>query len=164
MTSQTDRIQKTIVLKCSLQEVWRAISEARQFSAWIGLSDHSEFAPGALFTAKMAPTKFNAEFARLQEPYDGLQVKMTIDRIQPPCLFSFRFHPFAIDPNADYSKEPMNQVTFELKEVPSGTTVTITETGFDRIPVERRAVAYEVNERAWGLATKALESYLATTR
>jgi hypothetical protein len=58
----------------------------------------------------------------------------------------------------------MNQVTFELKEVPSGTIVTITETGFDRIPVERRAVAYEVNERAWGLATKALESYLATTK
>jgi isopenicillin-N N-acyltransferase-like protein len=162
MTSQTDRIEKKIILPCPLERVWSAISEARQFGTWMGLSDHGEFVKGTVFTAKMAPTKFNAEFAELQEPYDRLPVKMTIDRIEPPFVFSFHFHPFAIDPNADYSKEPMNQVVFELKEVPAGTTVTMTEMGFDRIPLERRAVAYDVNNRAWGLALKALESYLAT--
>jgi uncharacterized protein YndB with AHSA1/START domain len=164
MTSQIDHIEKSIVLNCALERVWCAISEARQFSAWMGLSDHGDFVPGTLFTAKMAPTKFNDEFAKLQEPFDGLQVKMTIDQIQRPRLFSFRFHPFAVDPDADYSREPMNLVTFELQEVPDGTMVTITETGFDRIPLERRAMAYEVNDRGWALATKALENYLATTR
>jgi uncharacterized protein YndB with AHSA1/START domain/predicted choloylglycine hydrolase len=162
MTSQTDRIEKKIVLRCPLGRVWSAISEAKEFGRWMGLSDHGEFVKGTVFTAKMAPTKFNAEFEELQKPFDGLAVKMTIDRIEPPFVFSFRFHPFAIDPNADYSKEPMNQVVFELKEVPAGTTVTMSEMGFDRIPLERRAVAYDVNNRAWGLALKALESYLAT--
>jgi uncharacterized protein YndB with AHSA1/START domain len=163
MTAQSDRIEKQRVVQHPIERVWRAISEPKQFSAWIGLAEPGDFVQGALFTAKMAPTKFNAEFAQLQEPYDGLTVKMTIERIQPPFHFSFRFHPFAIDPNADYSSEPMNEVAFELKEVANGTRVTMTETGFERIPPERRAVAYEVNNRAWGLALKALESYLAAS-
>jgi uncharacterized protein YndB with AHSA1/START domain len=160
MKLQGDRIEKKILLRFPRERVWRAISEAKRFGAWMGLSDHGEFAPSTVFTAKMAPTKFSREFAKLQEPYDRLPVKMTIDCIQPPSLFSFRFHPFAVDPAADYSSEPMNLVVFELKEVPGGTSLTITESGFDRISPERRAMAYQVNDAEWALATQALENYL----
>ena len=76
-------------------------------------------------------------------------------------VFSFRWHPFAIDPGVDYSKEPMTLVVFELKQVPGGTMLTITESGFDRIPLERRAKAFAANEQGWEHQTKLIEKYLS---
>ena len=58
-----------------------------------------------------------------------------IDRIEPKNLFSFRWHPFAVDPNADYTDEPMTLVAFSLKEVPEGVLLTVTESGFDAAQV-----------------------------
>jgi uncharacterized protein YndB with AHSA1/START domain len=162
-TSPSDRIETTLVLPHSREKVWRAISEAQLFGEWIGLCDHGEFACGEWFTAKMAPTRFSAEFAKLQEPHRGLPVKMWIARIDPMAVFCFRFHPFAVDPHLDYSHEPMNEVAFVLQDSPDGTRVTITESGFDQIPPDRRAQAYAINERGWSLATQALESYLIQT-
>lgn len=163
MTATTDRIEKQILLHHSRVRVWQAISDSTHFSKWIGLCDHGEFLPGEIFTAKMAPTRFNADFAALQAPYSGLPVRMTIERMEPMSVFAFRFHPFAIDRNFDYSREPMNLVTFTLEQTeqaPAGILLTITESGFDRIPAERRATAYPVNERGWSLAIKAIEAYL----
>jgi hypothetical protein len=88
---------------------------------------------------------------------------MSIERIDPMAVFSFRFHPFAVDPNLDYSHEPLNRVTFALQGARDGTRLTITESGFDQIPLERRAQAHAVNEQGWSLAIQAIQSYLAQT-
>jgi len=108
----------------------------------------------------MVPTKADPDVAKAQEAYAGMRFEFTVDRIEPMRLFSFRWHPFAIDPDVDYSSEPMTLVTFELEETPSGTMLTITESGFDRIPLERRAKAFTANEHGWTAQAKLLEKHL----
>ena len=61
-----------------------------------------------------------------------------------------------------YSKEPMTLVVFQLEEVPGGTKLTITESGFDQIPLERRAKAFAANDVGWTAQTKLIERYLAS--
>jgi uncharacterized protein YndB with AHSA1/START domain len=108
----------------------------------------------------MTPTKVDAEVARMQEPYKGMAFDYTVDRIEPMRLFSFRWHPFAIDPKVDYSKEPTTLVVFELEEVTGGTQLTITETGFDSIPLERRAKAFAANEGGWAKQVELIARYV----
>ena len=155
-----DRIEKQIVLRARLQRVWRAISEAAQFGAWFGMDFDGEFAPGARMTGRIAPTKVDPEIARLQEPVAGMRFEFQIDRMEAPRLFSFRWHPYAIDQSVDYSSEPMTLVEFELTEVPQGTLLRISESGFDGIPLARRAAAFAANEGGWSHQTRLIEKYL----
>jgi hypothetical protein len=76
-------------------------------------------------------------------------------------LFSFRWYPFAIDRDVDYSTEPTTLVEFVLEEVPNGVMLTVTESGFDRMPLERRAKAFTANEQGWAIMVKVIEEYLA---
>jgi uncharacterized protein YndB with AHSA1/START domain len=87
---------------------------------------------------------------------------ITIDRVEPERLFSWRWHPGG-DPDIDPA-EPMTLVTFELEEVPEGTRLTVTETGFDRVPVSRRNRAYRENDEGWAGQTKAIAQYLGESR
>src|ERR1044071_4821942 len=100
-------------------------------------------------TGRITPTKVYSHVAKMQEPYVGQAYEITIYSIEPMTLFSFRWHPFAHDAKVDYSKEPTTLVVFELTEAPGGTQLTITESGFDEIPLERRAKAFEANEGGW---------------
>jgi uncharacterized protein YndB with AHSA1/START domain len=85
---------------------------------------------------------------------------MVIDRIEPERLFSFRWHPYGIDPNVDYSGEPMTLIEFRLEEVEGGTKLTITESGFDKIPLARRAEAFRMNSEGWGMQLHNIEAYV----
>jgi uncharacterized protein YndB with AHSA1/START domain len=72
-----------------------------------------------------------------------------VEKVEPESLFSYRWHPYAIDPKVDYSSEPTTLVEFQLLEVPDGTRLTIVETGFDKLPPDRRSVAYRMNDDGW---------------
>jgi uncharacterized protein YndB with AHSA1/START domain len=159
----TDRIEKTVFLGAPRHRVWRAISESKRFGAWIGLEIDTEFTPGTLIEGRMAPTAFDPEFAKVQEPYRGLAVEFIIDRMEPPRLLSLCWHPFAVGSPADYAGESRTQVVFHLDEVTTGTRLTITESGFDQLPLERRRKAFEVNDNGWAQATRLLEKYLHAT-
>jgi uncharacterized protein YndB with AHSA1/START domain len=161
MASDTDRIQKKVTLKAPVERVWRAISDASEFGAWFGVLFDGAFRPGSPIKGKIVPTKVDAEVAKIQEPYAGAAFDMTVERIEPMRLFSFRWHPFAVDPGVDYSAEPTTLVVFELEPVAGGTQLTITESGFDRIPVARRAKAYEANEGGWAAQATLITKYLA---
>ena len=141
MEPDTDRIEKKVLLRAPLSRVWRAVSDATEFGAWFGVAFEGPFRPGARMTGKIVPTRADAEVAKLQEPYEGKRFEIHVDRIEPERLFSFHWHPFAIDPAFDYSSESMTLVVFALEETPGGTLLTITESGFDRIPRARRAQA-----------------------
>ncbi|HMG23408.1 MAG TPA: SRPBCC family protein [Kofleriaceae bacterium] len=158
--SNTDRIEKKVLLRAPRERVWRAISDAKQFGTWFGVEFDGPFVAGQRITGKMTPTKVDPEVARMQEPYAGMAFDYTVDRIEPMQLFSFRWHPFAIDPKVDYSKEPATLVVFELEEVAGGTQLTITESGFDRIPLERRAKAFAANEGGWQKQIELIARYL----
>lgn len=137
MTTTTDRIEKQIVLRASPARVWRALSNAREFGTWFGAEFEDEFAPG--------------KEARGKIMYQGkaLAIRFVVDRMEPERLLAFRWHPYAIDPDVDYSSEPMTRVELVLAAVPEGTRLTVTETGFDQIPIARRAKAFEMNSGGW---------------
>lgn len=161
MGSTTDRIEKAVVLRAPRERVWRAISDAKQFGTWFGVDFDGPFVAGARLTGRIVPTKADPEVARAQEPHAGKTFEISIDRIEPMRLFSFRWHPFAVDPNVDYSREPTTLVVFEVEEVAGGTKLTITESGFDGIPLERRAKAFAGNEQGWAAQLRLVEKYLA---
>jgi uncharacterized protein YndB with AHSA1/START domain len=146
----TDRIEKRIELRAPRARVWRAIANANEFGAWFGMKLEEAFAAGATIRG------------RLTIPgYDHLTLEMQIERIEPERYFSYRWHPYAIDPNVDYSTEPTTLVEFQLEEIAGGTAVTIVESGFDRIPLARRAEAFRMNDQGWAGQAKNLARYVA---
>jgi uncharacterized protein YndB with AHSA1/START domain len=160
MTSSTDRIEKRRLLRAPQQRVWRAISDAKEFGSWFGMELDGDFTPGATMTGRIAPTTADPEIAKMQEPHSGKPLTLFVERIDPMTTFSFRWHPFAIDPAIDYSKEPSTLVTFTLEPVEGGTMLTVVESGFDAIPLERRADAFEANDEGWALQMRLIENYL----
>ena len=162
--STTDRIEKKIVLRAPRERVWNAISDAKQFGTWFGVEFDGPFVAGKPMKGRMTPTKVDRDVAKMQEPYAGKAFDCTIDRIEPMTLLSFRWHPFAIEPEVDYSKEPTTLVVFQLEEVAGGTQLTITETGFDNIPLERRAKAFAANDGGWTKQSELIAKYLDGVR
>lgn len=157
----TDRIEKQILLRAPRERVWRAISDAKEFGLWFGVTFDGPFAEGARLTGKITPTTADAEVAKMQEPYAGKAFEFTVERIEPMRRISFRWHPHAGEPGVDYSKEPTTLIEFELQEAAGGILLKISESGFDRIPLDRRAKAFKANEGGWELQTRCIEKYLA---
>ena len=157
----TDRIEKTIVLKAPLEKVWRAISDSTQFGNWFGMRLDGPFVAGRDITGAIAPTTVDVDIAKMQEPYAGKPVLLRIETIEPMTRFAFGWHPYAIDPNVDYSAEPMTLVTFALSETECGTRLILTESGFDKLPEHRRSDAFKMNDGGWTAQMGLIEAYLA---
>ena len=157
----TDRIDKRIVLRAPRERVWKAVSEAKAFGSWFGVEFDGAFREGARLTGRIVPTTVDPEVARMQERHRGMPFAFSVGRIEPPRRIEFRWHPFAIEPGIDYSHEEATLIVFELTEVDGGTQLTITESGFDRIPIERRAKAFAANDAGWSHQLKLVEKYLA---
>ncbi|WP_254510032.1 SRPBCC family protein [Anatilimnocola floriformis] len=161
--SNTDKIEKKTVLKASRDRVWQAISDSTNFGKWFGVKFDGPFVAGEQLRGQITPTQVDPEVAKMQEPYTGKPFVIFVDCIEPQTRFAFRWHPFAIDPNHDYSQEPMTLVAFELADAEGGTLLTITESGFDQIPIERRAAAFRANDGGWSHQSRLVEKYLAQT-
>ena len=160
MPSSTDRIEKRIFLRAPQERVWHAISDAEEFGSWFGMDLDGTFAPGAETRGRIRPTRADAGVATMQEKYAGTPCAIFVERIEPMSAFSFRWHPFALDSAVDYSKEATTLVTFTLEPSEHGTMLTVVESGFDAIPIERRAAAFEANEEGWGLVVQLIEKHL----
>jgi uncharacterized protein YndB with AHSA1/START domain len=156
-----DRIQKTITLRAPRSRVWRAISDSREFGSWFGVDFDGPFVAGTKLAGRIVPTTVDPEVAKLQEPHRGAPFHWEVEAIEPESRICFRWHPFAIEKDHDYSAEPTTLVVFELEEAGDGTRLTITESGFDKIPLERRAKAFAANEGGWEHQTRLIEKYLA---
>lgn len=156
-----DRIEKKVVLRASRERVWQAISDATQFGRWFGVRFDGAFAEGVRITGEITPTTVDAEVAKLQEPHAGMAFTFVVDRIEPMRRFSFRWHPYAIEADVDYSAEPMTLVAFELEDLADGVLLTITESGFDGVPLARRAQAFAANDGGWTHQAQLIAKYLA---
>jgi uncharacterized protein YndB with AHSA1/START domain len=149
-SSSTDRIEKRVVLRASRQRVWRAITSAKEFGAWFRMDLDGEFAEGAKVRG------------RLTHPgYEHITLELLIERIEPERYFSYRWHPHAIDTTMDYSAEPTTLVEFILQETEDGIALTIVESGFDRLPLARRDVAFRSNDNGWAGQIKNLTQYVS---
>jgi uncharacterized protein YndB with AHSA1/START domain len=156
----TDQIVKQVLLHAPLPRIWKALSDSGEFGSWFGMKFTGPFTPGAVMRGVIVPTTVNAEVAAAQKPYEGTPVELTIERMEPERLFSFRWHPFAIERGVDYSAEPTTLIVFTLEEAADGVMLTVTESGFDSIPLARRAKAFAANDGGWGMVVKLIEEYV----
>jgi uncharacterized protein YndB with AHSA1/START domain len=156
----SDRIEKHVLLHAKRARVWRALTDSAEFGRWFGISFDAPFVPGGTLRGVVTGTRVDLDVAKAMEGIVGLPCVITIERIEPETLFSFRWHPHAMDPKVDYSREPTTLIVFELEEAPGGTLLKVTESGFDGIPAGRRKSAFEANEAGWGIQMDLIRKYL----
>ncbi len=147
----TDRIEKRIELKAPVARVWRALTDHREFGEWFRVKIDGPFVPGEVSRGNIT-----------YPGYEHLQWEAVVKAMEPERLFSFTWHPYAVDPKMDYSKEPQTLVEFRLEKTAEGTRLTVTESGFDKIPAGRRPEAFRMNEGGWAEQMKNIERYLAS--
>jgi uncharacterized protein YndB with AHSA1/START domain len=160
MNANTDRIEKQILLKVPRERIWRALTDAEQFGTWFGVRFDAPFTEGAEVTGRITPTKVDAEVAEMQKPYEGKPFEWVVERIEPMQRIAFRWHPFAVAEDVDYTNEPMTRIAFELHDAPEGILLTVTESGFDALPPARRADARAANEEGWAHQMMLIAKYL----
>ena len=148
--TSTDRSEKTILLRVPRARVWRALTDTAEFGSWFGAKLEGEFAIAKRVTGKIT-----------SPGYDHLTMEVTVERMEAEHFFSYRWHPYAIDPKIDYSTEPATLVEFRLEEVPAGTQLTVVESGFDRIPAGRRAEAFRMNTEGWAAQLENIQRHVA---
>jgi uncharacterized protein YndB with AHSA1/START domain len=138
--SETDRIERSIVIKAPRERVWRALSNADEFSQWFGVDLQGQaFAPGKRARGQITHCG-----------HEHVWFDVVIEHIEPPRVLSYRWHPYAVDPSVDYESEQPTLVTFTLKDLPGeGTLLTVVESGFDNVPPHRRLEAFRMNDRGW---------------
>jgi uncharacterized protein YndB with AHSA1/START domain len=148
----TDRIEKKIELTAPIGRVWKAITDYQEFGQWFRAKLETPFIPGKVIRGRIT-----------YPGYEHLTFEVTIEKMEPERLFSLRWHPNAIDPKKDYSSEPTTLVEFKLEKIATGTLLTLTESGFDQIPAERRAEAFRNNSGGWEIQMKNIDAHVTKT-
>jgi uncharacterized protein YndB with AHSA1/START domain len=151
--TSTDRIEKEIVVHASRTNVWRALTDFREFGKWFRVEMKDPFAPGAVSKGHVT-----------YPGYEHLTFEMRVERMEPEHFFSWRWHPYAVDPKKDYSNERTTLVVFELEEISEGTRIKVTESGFDGIPIERRSEAFRMNLQGWAEQIQNIARYVSETK
>jgi uncharacterized protein YndB with AHSA1/START domain len=143
-------IEKQIELEAPLSRVWRALTDYREFGEWFRVKLEGPFVEGK-------PSRGHMTYPG----YEHIVWNATVVRIQPETLFSFTWHPYAIDPTVDYSKETPTLVEFRLEKTATGTLIRLSESGFDLVPAQRREEALRKNDGGWTQQMKNIEQHVA---
>lgn len=146
----TNRIEKRIDLKAPVARVWRALTDYREFGEWFRVKLDGPFVPGEVSRGHIT-----------YPGYEHYKWEATVQRMEPERLFSFTWHPYAVDPQTDYSKETPTLVEFRLEKTATGTLLVVTESGFENIPAERRLEAFRMNDGGWAEQMNNIESHVA---
>jgi len=136
--SLTDRIEKQVFLRAPKSRVWRALTDPEEFGEWFKVKLDGPFLPGKPVAGRITYPGF-----------EHLIMNVLVERMEPETLFSFRWHPYAMGPEADYAAEPTTLVEFRIEDAQGGTLLKLVESGFDQIPAARRAEAYRMNSGGW---------------
>jgi uncharacterized protein YndB with AHSA1/START domain len=147
-----DRVEKRMDLKASVSRVWRALTDFREFGEWFGVKLEGPFVPGEVSRGQIT-----------HPGYEHVRWEAVVQKIEPERLVSFTWHPYSVDPKVDYSKETPTLVEFRLEKTTSGTLLVLTESGFDKVPSDRRAEAFRMNEGGWTAQMKNIEKHVAKT-
>jgi len=145
----SDRIEKTVELKAPVARVWRALTDHHEFGKWFRVRIDGPFVPG------------QASRGHITYPgYEHLRWEAVVQKMEPERLFSFTWHPCAVDPNQDYSSEPSTLVEFTLQPTATGTRLRVVESGFDKLPSNRRDEAFRMNEGGWSIQVENIVQHL----
>jgi len=148
----TDRIEKTIELKAPVSRVWRALTDHHEFGKWFRVSLDGPFVPGEVSRGHIT-----------YPGYEHLRWEAVVVKMEPERLFSFSWHPYAIDPTEDYSAEPPTLVEFTLEKTATGTLLRIVEQGFDKLPSRRRDEAFRMNDKGWSIQAENIAQHVGQT-
>jgi uncharacterized protein YndB with AHSA1/START domain len=149
---EQDRIEKQIELKAPVARVWRALTDYREFSKWFQVNLEASFVPGQTSRGQIT-----------FPGYEHLKWEAVVQKMEPERLFSFTWHPYALDLQRDYSKEPSTLVEFRLVRKGDGTLLTVTESGFSKLPADRRLEAFRMNDGGWAEQMKNIERHVEQT-
>jgi uncharacterized protein YndB with AHSA1/START domain len=149
-SSTTDRIEKQILLRAPQSRVWRALTDAKEFGTWFRVDLEGRFVLGGRTRGKLT-----------YPGYEHITMELEIERMDAETLFSFRWHPYAVDSTVDYSGEPTTLVEFRLESVGVGTRLKVVESGFDQLPVGRREEAFRMNNGGWAQQLVNIERHVA---
>ncbi|MGA9062423.1 MAG: SRPBCC family protein [Terracidiphilus sp.] len=144
-----NKIQKTIQLNAPVARVWRALTDYREFGEWFRVALEGPFVVGQPARGRI-----------LHPGYEHIVWEALIEKMEPERLFSFTWHPYAVDPNTDYAQETPTLVEFRLEKTATGTLLVLTESGFENIPAHRRAEALRMNEGGWTQQMKNIENHV----
>ena len=144
-----DRIEKQVELKATVERVWQALTDSREFGLWFGCSFAEPFKTGGTLLAQIT-----------YPGYEHLTMEIQVIQMERG-LFSFRWHPYAIDPAMDYSGEATTLVEFHVEPTKGGTLLRVIESGVDAIPEGRRSAAFRMNVRGWEQQMESIDRYLA---
>jgi len=147
-----DRIEKRIELKAPISRVWSALTDYREFGEWFRVKLDGPFVPGEVSRGYIT-----------WPGYEHVKWEAVVQTMEPERLFSYTWHPYSVDPKIDYSKETPTLVEFILEQTAGGTLLVVTESGFDKIPSERRDEAFRRNEGGWEQQMKNIESHVLPT-
>jgi uncharacterized protein YndB with AHSA1/START domain len=143
------QIEKQVEIAAPVSRVWRALTDYRQFGEWFLVKMDGPFVAGKPIGGQIT-----------HPGYEHLRMEIVIKAIEPETLFSYTWHPYAVDPKVDYTKEASTLVEFRLQATAGGTLLTVTESGFEKIPSERRAEAFLRNDGGWKQQMKNIEAYV----
>ena len=149
---EQDRIERQIELKAPLARVWRAVTDHREFGEWFRVNLEGPFVPGQTSRGHIT-----------YPGYEHLKWEAVVQKMEPERLFSFTWHPYAIDPQMDYSKEPSTLVEFRLEPKGEGTLLTISESGFSKLSADRQIEAFRMNDNGWAEQLKNIERHVGQT-
>ena len=144
-----DRIEKSIELRAPIERVWRALTDHAQFGAWFRVHIEQPFAVGEVSRGHVT-----------HPGYEHIIWEAKVTAIERPSLFAFTWHPYAIDPKADYSSEPPTLVEFRLAAVGEGTRLVVSETGFEALPAHRMPDALRMNDKGWAEQVQNIRAYV----
>jgi len=133
-----DRIEKTVELAAPVSRVWRALTDHNEFGTWFRVRLEGPFAPGQVSRGHIT-----------YPGYEHLRWEAVVQKMEPERLFSFTWHPYAVDPKANYSEEPPALVEFTLEKTATGTLLRVVESGFSKLPEQRRDLAFRMNDGGW---------------
>jgi len=151
--ASTDRIEKSIDLNAPVARVWRALTDHEEFGTWFRVKLEAPFVAGK-------STRGHITYPG----YEHLRMEVEVQTMEKERLFSFLWHPYAVDPKIDYSKEPRTLIEFRLEKTATGTRLRVTESGFDAIPAARRGEAFLRNGEGWSAQMRNIAEYLGHAR
>lgn len=149
-----DSIEKRIELKAPIARVWRALTDYREFGEWFRVKLDGPFVPGQVSRGQIT-----------YPGYEHVKWQAVVQKMEYERLFSFTWpHPKTfekVDDPEDYSKQPTTLVEFRLEKTATGTLLILTESGFDKLPDDRRLEAFRRNDGGWTEQMKNIENYVA---
>jgi uncharacterized protein YndB with AHSA1/START domain len=144
----SDSIEKTIELRAPVERVWRALTDHEEFGAWFKVRLDGPFVVGERSRGQMTYPGYE------DHPWDARVLVM-----EAPRLFAFEW-PHVERPDEDLTKAPWTQVEFRLEPLGAGTRLTVTESGFEALPPDRRVEFMRRNEGGWAIQVENIKAHV----